>query len=131
MSRLEENKKVIEEMIKRAADKSPVTYQEMMTFQTDAIVNMLADISKSFAILADRAEKEQTLDNIEEVYLNLMRTQAKYEDKIKVLDKIKEEIEQYRDSLPCDNTSISKFYAINYILGQIFDKYINESETEE
>lgn len=79
MSRLEENKEIIEETIKRAADKSPVTYQEMMTFQTDAIVNVLADISKSLAILADRAEKEQTLDNIEEVYLNLMRIQAEKE----------------------------------------------------
>ena len=131
MSRLEENKKIIEAMIKSAIDKPTGTYEEVMALNTGLIVSMLADISQSLAIIADKVEKEQALNNVEEAYLSLMRTQAKYKDKVKVLDKIKKEIEQYRDSLPCDNTSTSKFYAINYILGQILDKYINESEVEE
>jgi len=34
------------------------TYEEMVTFQLGTIATMLADISKSLAILADKAEKD-------------------------------------------------------------------------
>ena len=58
MKRLEENKMVIDEMIKRAEHKPYGTYEEMVTFHLGTISSMLADISKSLAILADKAESE-------------------------------------------------------------------------
>lgn len=56
MTRLEENKVVIEEMAKITELKPSGTYEEMSVFQLGAIVTMLADISKSLAIVADKAE---------------------------------------------------------------------------
>ena len=56
MTRLEENKMVIEEMAGRTECKPAGTYEEMVTFQLGVIATMLADISKSLAILADKAE---------------------------------------------------------------------------
>ena len=58
MTRLEENGIVINEMTKRANSKPTGTYEEMVTFQLGAIATMLVDISKSLAILADKAESE-------------------------------------------------------------------------
>ena len=58
MTRLEENRIVVDEMTKRAERKPRGTYEEMVTFQLGAIATMLVDISKSLAILADKAESE-------------------------------------------------------------------------
>ena len=59
MTRLEENEMVVKEMTKRAERNSTGTYEEMVTFQLGAIATMLADISKSLAIFADRVESEE------------------------------------------------------------------------
>lgn len=56
MTRVEENKMIVGEAIKRAEAKPTGTYEEMVTFQLGLIATMLADISKSLAILADKAE---------------------------------------------------------------------------
>ena len=54
MTRVEENQNVINGGIKILAEQKPTgTYEEMVTFQLCAIATMLADISKSLAILAD------------------------------------------------------------------------------
>lgn len=53
MTRLEENRMIIDEMAKRTELKPTGTYEEMLTFQLGAIATMLADISKSLAILAN------------------------------------------------------------------------------
>lgn len=58
MTRLEENGWVISEAIKRAELQPTGTYEEMVTFQLGLISAMLSDISKSLAILADKAESE-------------------------------------------------------------------------
>ena len=58
MTRLEENSMVIDEMTKRAERKPTGTYEEMVTFQLGVIASMLADISKSLALIADKAESE-------------------------------------------------------------------------
>lgn len=58
MARFEENRSVIEEMTKRAKEKPTGTYEELVTFQLGIIATMLADISTSLAILADKAESE-------------------------------------------------------------------------
>lgn len=58
MTRLEENKMVIEEMAGRTERKPTGTYEEMVTFQLGTIATMLADISKSLAVIADKAESE-------------------------------------------------------------------------
>ena len=58
MKRLEENKIVINEMNKRAECNPTGTYEGIVTFQLGTIATMLADISKSLAILADKAESE-------------------------------------------------------------------------
>lgn len=60
MKRLEENGMVINEMNTRAEHKKTGTYEEMVTFQLGVIATMLADISKSLAILADKEETENT-----------------------------------------------------------------------
>ena len=58
MKRLEENEMVISEMYKRTELKKTGTYEELVTFQLGVIATMLADISKSLAILADKAEQD-------------------------------------------------------------------------
>ncbi len=52
------NRMVVDEMNKRAELQPKGTYEEMVTFQLGAIATMLADISKSLAILADKVESE-------------------------------------------------------------------------
>ena len=59
MTRLEENGIVVDEMTERAKSKSTGTYEEIVTFQLGVIATMLADISRSLAILADKAESEE------------------------------------------------------------------------
>ena len=56
MTRLEENKIVIERMVAEAARKPAGTYEEMVTFQLGAIASILADISKSLVVIAGKAE---------------------------------------------------------------------------
>lgn len=57
MNRQEENRTVIDFMTKRAEAKQKGTYEEMVTFQLGVIATMLADISKSLAIIADKESK--------------------------------------------------------------------------
>lgn len=59
MTRVEENGIVINEMAQRKERKPFGTYEEMVAFQLGAIATMLADISKSLAILAAKAESEE------------------------------------------------------------------------
>lgn len=58
MTRLEENKMAIEVITERAERQPTGTYEQMVIFQLGAIATMLADISKSLAIIADKAEIE-------------------------------------------------------------------------
>ena len=57
-SRQEENGMIINEMIKRQKAKPTGTYEETVVFQLGTIATMLTDISKSLAIIADKAESE-------------------------------------------------------------------------
>ena len=59
MTRLEENKMVIERMVAEAKRKPTGTYEEMVAFQLGAIASTLADISKSLAVIAYKAESEK------------------------------------------------------------------------
>lgn len=58
MTRVKENQMVINEMTKRAEQKPSGTYEEMVVFELGTIATMLGDLSKSLAILADKAESE-------------------------------------------------------------------------
>lgn len=58
MTRLEENKMIISLMREEAKHKPDGTYKEMVVFQIGVIATMLADISKSLAIIADKTESE-------------------------------------------------------------------------
>ena len=58
MTRVEQNQKVIDEMTERALSNPTGTYEQMMIFQIGAIATMLADISKSLAVIADKTESE-------------------------------------------------------------------------
>lgn len=60
MTRFEENGLAIERLIESAKRNPTGTYEEMVTFQLGAIATMLADISKSLAIIADKSESEGT-----------------------------------------------------------------------
>ena len=56
MKRIKENQMVIDEMVKRTEIKPSGTYEEMMVFQIGVIATMLADISKSLAVIANKVE---------------------------------------------------------------------------
>lgn len=58
MNRQEDNKMVIDFMTEKAINKSEGSYEYMVTFQLGVIATMLADISKSLAIIADKGESE-------------------------------------------------------------------------
>lgn len=58
MTRLEENQIVIKNMLEVSKAKSSGTYEEMVTFQLGVIATMLADMSKSLAVIAEKAESE-------------------------------------------------------------------------
>ena len=58
MSRIEENKEILKTM-GEAFEKEVATYEKMMVFQLGSIAAILADISKSLAIIADKAESEE------------------------------------------------------------------------
>ena len=53
MTRIEENEKVIQVMADQVKDKPNGTFEEMVCFQLGVIATMLADISKSLAIISD------------------------------------------------------------------------------
>ena len=59
MKRLLQNKMVIDEMARRSEAKPTGTYEEMVTFQLGAIASMLADISISLAVIADKEERSE------------------------------------------------------------------------
>lgn len=59
MKRLEENGMIVDNMIKVLKCNPSGTYEKMVTFQLSIIATMLSDISKSLAILADKAESEE------------------------------------------------------------------------
>lgn len=58
MTRREENKNVVDKMIEISGDNPSGSYEQMVTLQLSTIAVMLTDISKSLAILADKAESE-------------------------------------------------------------------------
>lgn len=60
MSRIQENKEMMEIAMKMAKEKPTGTFEELVTFHLATIATMLADISKSLAILADSAKREET-----------------------------------------------------------------------
>lgn len=60
MSRVEENKELVEVMTNLAKEKPSGTFEEITNFQLGTIATMLGDISKSLAILADKAESEES-----------------------------------------------------------------------
>lgn len=59
MTRLEENQLIINSIIEGAKSKPSGTYEELVIFNLGAIATTLTDISKSLAILADKAESEK------------------------------------------------------------------------
>jgi hypothetical protein len=59
MKRVEENRAILDEIDRLSKANSESTYEEeMMVYQLSAITVALMDISKSLAVLADRAESE-------------------------------------------------------------------------
>jgi hypothetical protein len=59
MTRVEENEMVINEINKKVNDMQIWTYDETIAFQTSIIATILIDISKSLAVIADKAESEE------------------------------------------------------------------------
>jgi hypothetical protein len=58
MNRTEENKDVVRVMTNRAKMQSEGTFEEVMCFQLGVLATMLADISKSLAMIADKGENK-------------------------------------------------------------------------
>lgn len=58
MNRAQENEAIIHVITKAAKEKPTGTFEELVTFHLGTIATMLADISKSLAILADRTENK-------------------------------------------------------------------------
>ncbi|MDD6195408.1 MAG: hypothetical protein PUB12_00670 [[Clostridium] aminophilum] len=59
MTRVEENRAVISEIVKSVENKPSGTYEEVTASYLGTIATMLIDIFKSLAILADKEEKEE------------------------------------------------------------------------
>lgn len=59
MTRLEENNITIEAMKELAKLNPSGTYEKMVALHLGTIAAMLADISQSLAVLADKAESEE------------------------------------------------------------------------
>lgn len=58
MTRMEENKMLLERIQKEAERKPTGTFEEVVTFQLGAIMSTMVDISRSLAAIADKAESE-------------------------------------------------------------------------
>ena len=59
MTRVEENKRAIDKIAEEAELKPTGTYTEMVVFHLGVIATMLADISRSLAIIANKTESEE------------------------------------------------------------------------
>lgn len=59
MKRREENTIIVDKMIEESARNPSGSYERMVVLQLSTIAVMLTDISKSLAIIADRAESEE------------------------------------------------------------------------
>lgn len=59
MTRLEENKMIIEELKGRVEHEPTGTHEETMAFSLVVIGIILTDISKSLAVIADKAESKE------------------------------------------------------------------------
>lgn len=59
MTRLEEHQKIMNEMYKLMKSSSPNTYEDKELLQLVMITTWLMDISKSLAVIADKAEREE------------------------------------------------------------------------
>ena len=58
MKRLEENKMLIATIAEDVERNPKGTYEQMMSFHLGVIASVLADISKSLAVIADKVESE-------------------------------------------------------------------------
>ena len=80
MSRIEDNEKVLEDVVRITNNKSSGTYEEVVTLQLSLIGFMLGDISKSLAILASESETEQARINAEREYYNKLMMNLQKEE---------------------------------------------------
>lgn len=62
MSRSKENREVIDFMNNLADNKREGTFEEMVVFSLGGIATLLADISKSLAVIADKGGDDDALD---------------------------------------------------------------------
>lgn len=60
MSRVQENEEMMKIAIKTAKEMPIGTFEALVTVHLGTVATMLADISKSLAILADSAKREET-----------------------------------------------------------------------
>lgn len=97
MTRVEENKIIVDKMIKRAAQKPSGTYEEMVTFHLGTIATMLTDISKSLAVLADNADgaKDALLKVIDDIQAEINTPDRGTCDYF-IVDRIEEIINEYK-----------------------------------
>lgn len=66
MSRVEENKEMIEHFVKAAMEAGSGTYEEMVTWHLGAMNSFLSDISKSLAVIADSMSSPTGAEGSEE-----------------------------------------------------------------
>lgn len=66
MSRVEENKKMIEHFVKSAMETGSGKYEEMVTWHLGAMNSFLSDISKSLAVIADSMSSQTGAEGSEE-----------------------------------------------------------------
>lgn len=59
MNRIEENAKLLQKIMEQIKENNSCCYEEFQLFQLGSISSLLADISKSLAILADKVESEE------------------------------------------------------------------------
>ena len=121
MSRVEENRIFINEMNKRVKDLPVETCEEITGFQLDIITAILADLSVSLAILADKAEGSKTMT---EVYMDCR------DEFVTEVERVFETTEAFLDLLESNNYSEDFDVFIssdgeNYIINRYTGEYIN------
>lgn len=122
MTRLEENRMLVEEVAKSAEAQPTGTHEERVTFLLSLIATMLADISKSQAILADKMESELINKIVDEIEQEIEREKVNR-------SVFRGEIDGKKDAVKAEECTGS-IYAYRNVIAYI-DKYTRGIKTAE
>jgi hypothetical protein len=109
-----------------------IILREAMKMGADALSNSDEDCISRQAVLALKTRVD-TMTGWSGYMIDALDVEQlpSVQPKTEVLDKIRAEIEEYRDGMRWNSESLIKWEAINYVLKHIIDKYKAESEEQD